>query len=233
MPPKKAAPAGGKSVFVIVVNNNINSVYATQESAQECADSINGKSKASTTARIELHALKGGSITFDAVEKEVKEQDDNDEAETSKSKAKATKKVEGENDAEAKAAAKASKTTTQNSKAKVIDDSLPDNVRELLNGSGSSLSGLAIVVTGVPPTLGRKNAERLVMNYGGKLAKSISKNTNYVVVGLQAGPKKLEMIEDLGIQTLNEDDFIQMLREGGTKRGLEGSDGPAAKKAKR
>jgi len=58
------------------------------------------------------------------------------------------------------------------------------------------------------------------MNYGGKLAKSISKNTTFVVVGNEAGPKKLEQISDLGLQTYDEDEFIELLEAGGsgTKR---------------
>jgi NAD-dependent DNA ligase len=235
MPPKKAAPAGGDSLYVVVVNNTVNSIYATQKSAQEHADSINDESVASTTARIELHTLKGGSITLNAAKNEVKEeQDDEDEVKASKDKTKVTKKVKGEEDAEPKRAGKATKAATKTSKAKAIEASLPDHVNKLLHGSGSFLSGLAIVVTGVPPMLGRQNAERLVMNYGGKLAKSISKNTDYVVVGREAGPKKLEQIEDLGIEALDEDEFIQMLEEGGgAKRGTEDGDGPAAKRAKK
>jgi BRCT domain type II-containing protein len=67
---------------------------------------------------------------------------------------------------------------------------LPDNVKALLAGSGSALKGKTVVVTGVPPTIGRKTAETLVQQYGGKLTKSLSKNTNYVVIGGDAGPKK-------------------------------------------
>ena len=69
-------------------------------------------------------------------------------------------------------------------------DGLPDNIKELLSGSGSVLSGYTVVVTGIPPTIGRKNAEKLVEAYGGKLTKSLSKNTGYVVVANDAGPKK-------------------------------------------
>lgn len=67
----------------------------------------------------------------------------------------------------------------------------------------------------MPPTLQRKNAEKLVANYGGKLVKSISKNTSFVVLGNDAGPKKLEQIEEIGIETLDEDAFIAMLEAGG------------------
>lgn len=47
--------------------------------------------------------------------------------------------------------------------------------------------------------------------HGGKLGKGITGKTNYVVVGNDAGPKKLEEIEKHGIETLDEDEFIEML----------------------
>lgn len=232
MPPKKTATAS--SLYVVVVNNAVNSVYASEESARAHVDSINGNSAASTSARIEAHLLKGGSVTPNAIKSEPK--DEEVETEAPKTKAKATKKAKGNDDGDdaEPVTAKPTKTVTQNPKAKAVSDALPDHVKALLDGSGSVLSGLAIVVTGVPPILGRQNAERLVMNYGGKLAKSISKNTNYVVVGREAGPKKLEQIADLGIKTMDEDEFIKMLETGGgggAKRAVEDDDEkPAAKK---
>ena len=232
MPPKKTVTA--PSVYVVVVNNAVNSVYASEESARAHMDSINDDSAASTSARIEVHLLKGGSVTPNAIKKEPKDEDV--EAEAPKAKAKATKKAKsnGDGDDAEPTTAKPTKTVAQNPKTKAISDNLPDNVKALLNGSGSVLSGLAVVVTGVLSMLGRQNAERLVMNYGGKLAKSISKNTDYVVVGRDAGPKKLEQIEDLGIETMDEDEFIEMLEGGGgAKRAVEDDEKPAAKKAKK
>jgi hypothetical protein len=79
--------------------------------------------------------------------------------------------------------------------------------------------------------LGRKSAEKLVTAYGGKLSKSLSKNTSYDMVGNDAGPKKLEQIDELGIETLNESGLIKMLERSGVgngdggermKRGAEG-----------
>jgi NAD-dependent DNA ligase len=237
MPPKKAAAAS--SVYVVVLNGEVNSIYASEESAHAHLDSIKADSAASS-ARIEVHVLKGGSVTPHAVKVVSKDSKDGKdaeaEAEAPKTKAKATKKSKGDDEgdnAETTGTSKPNKTGAQNAKAKAIEDSLPGNVKALLDGSGSVLSGLAIVVTGVPPTLGRQNAERLVLNYGGKLAKSISKNTNYVVVGREAGPKKLEQILDLGIQTMSEDELIEMLEGGGgVKRGAEEPEEPAAKKVK-
>ncbi|KAG9232734.1 hypothetical protein BJ875DRAFT_466075 [Amylocarpus encephaloides] len=102
------------------------------------------------------------------------------------------------------------------------DSNLPDNIKALLAGSGSVFVNKTMVVTGVPPTLGRKNAETLVTAYGGKIVKALSKKTDYVVVGNEAGPKKLEQISGFGIKVLDEDALIAMLEGGsssGTKRG--------------
>lgn len=87
------------------------------------------------------------------------------------------------------------------------------------------------------PSLGRKNAEKLVVNFGGKLTKSLSKNTSLVVVGNDAGPTKLDKIEELGIKTIDEDGFIALLEagsaSGGTKRAADADEKPKAKKAKK
>lgn len=289
MPPKKAAAVS--SVHIVVINNAVHSVYASEESAWDQLVSIKADSPASTTGRVETHLVQGG-VTSRAAKKAVKdesvkgeedgeaevkapkakakpkptkkvksEEEDNEdedgepEAKVPKAKAKAkpTKKVKAEEDdddeikeedaPEPKAparAAKAAKTLTQNPKAKALEDTLPENVKILLSGSGSVLSNQTIVVTGVPPKLGRQNVERLVMNYGGKLAKSISKNTTFVVVGRDAGPKKIEQIKDLEIESMGEDEFIEMLEsydaaDRGKREGEEGEEDekPVAKKVKK
>ena len=229
MPPKKVNTAS--NVYVIMVDKEIHSVHASEESAQAHLESINGD----TVAKIEIHALKGGSVTPSVIKKV--ERDEEGKAEFKAPKTKATKKGkadDGEDEVDPPDTTKPTKALTQNPKAKAIAESLPEHVKMLLNGSGSTLSGLSIVVTGVPPTLGRQNAEKLVQGYGGKLVKSISKNTNYVVVGSEAGPKKLEQIADLGIQQISEDDLIRMLETGNVlKREGDGGEKPAAKRAKK
>ncbi len=63
-------------------------------------------------------------------------------------------------------------------------------MKALLATKGDLLRGKNVVVTGIPPVMGRKNAEQLVQNFGAKLMKSLSKNTDFVVVGNEAGPAK-------------------------------------------
>ncbi|TVY86349.1 Replication factor C subunit, partial [Lachnellula willkommii] len=96
-------------------------------------------------------------------------------------------------------------------KSKSADEDLPENVQHLLANPSTALSGFIVVVTGVPPTIGRKTAEKLVETHGGKLGKSITGKTNYVVLGNDAGPKKLEQIEQHNIDTLDEDGLIELL----------------------
>lgn len=47
----------------------------------------------------------------------------------------------------------------------------------------SSVQGYTVVVTGVPAGVSRKDMEALVTKNGGKLTKSISKNTSFVMLG--------------------------------------------------
>ena len=232
MPPKKVTAAS--NVYVIVVNKEVHSVHVSEESAQAHLESING----GAVPKIEIHALRGGNVTPNAGKKVEKDEKNGEaEVEAPRTKPKATKKAKVEDEgleAEPTATAKPTKAFPQNPKAKAIEDGLPEHVKTLLSGSGSTLSGLAIVIIGVPPTLGRQNAERLVQNHGGKLAKSISKNTNYVVVGKDAGPKKLEQTADLGIQQISEEDLIQMLQTGNVlKRERDEGEKPPAKKPKK
>ncbi len=76
------------------------------------------------------------------------------------------------------------------------------------------LSGLTFVVTGHLERLSRDAAESLIKQYGGAVASSISKKTNYLVVGAEAG-SKLEKAQKLGTTLLDEDAFAALLHENG------------------
>ena len=79
-------------------------------------------------------------------------------------------------------------------------------------GGSDKLAGLTIVVTGTLPTLGRKEAEELIVSNGGKCSGSVSKKTSYVLAGEAAG-SKLTKAQDLGITVLNEEEFLKMLND--------------------
>jgi len=72
------------------------------------------------------------------------------------------------------------------------------------------LAGKTFVLTGSLPTLTRDEAARLIQEAGGSLASSVSKKTDYVVVGESPGTK-LARAEALGIPTLDEDGLRALL----------------------
>ncbi|WP_204104825.1 MULTISPECIES: NAD-dependent DNA ligase LigA [Spirulina sp. CCY15215] len=72
------------------------------------------------------------------------------------------------------------------------------------------LSDKILVITGTLPTLGRKEAEALIKQAGGKITSSISKKTDYLVVGENAG-SKLEKAVKLGITQLSESQLMTMI----------------------
>lgn len=76
----------------------------------------------------------------------------------------------------------------------------------------TALAGKTFVLTGTLPTLKRDEAKTLIQNAGGKVTGSISKKTNYVVVGEDAG-SKLEKAKELGITQLTEAELLTLLKE--------------------
>ena len=69
-------------------------------------------------------------------------------------------------------------------------------------------AGQTIVVTGTLPTLGRTEAEELIVKLGGKAAGSVSKKTSFVVAGESAG-SKLTKAKELGIPVIDEAEFLK------------------------
>jgi len=72
------------------------------------------------------------------------------------------------------------------------------------------LSGEIFVITGTLPTLSRDQAKELIEDAGGKVTDSVSKNTNFLVVGENAG-SKLEKARSLGIPVLDESELLLKL----------------------
>ena len=69
------------------------------------------------------------------------------------------------------------------------------------------LAGKSVVVTGTLPTLGRTDAEELIVSLGGKASGSVSKKTAFVVAGENAG-SKLDKARTLGVEVLDEAAFL-------------------------
>jgi DNA ligase (NAD+) len=72
------------------------------------------------------------------------------------------------------------------------------------------LSGKTVVLTGTLPTLSREEAKEMLEAAGAKVAGSVSKKTDYVVAGAEAG-SKLEKAQALGVAVLDEDGLRQLL----------------------
>lgn len=75
------------------------------------------------------------------------------------------------------------------------------------------LTGLTIVVTGSLENFTRDGVKDAIMSRGGKAAGSVSKKTDYVVVGANAG-SKADKAEQLGVPILDEAGFEKLLAEG-------------------
>lgn len=75
------------------------------------------------------------------------------------------------------------------------------------------LAGKTVVLTGTLPTLSRDEAKELLEAAGAKVAGSVSKKTDYVVAGAEAG-SKLEKAQELGVTVLDEDGLRALLAGG-------------------
>lgn len=75
----------------------------------------------------------------------------------------------------------------------------------------SPFYGKTVVLTGTLSSMGRKEATELLENLGAKVAGSVSKNTDYVIFGEEAG-SKLDKARALGVKTLDEDSFLAIAK---------------------
>lgn len=68
-----------------------------------------------------------------------------------------------------------------------------------------------LVFTGTMPTLGRAEAKTMAQDVGAKVSGSVSKKTDYVIAGAEAG-SKLEKAQQLGVTVIDEAEFLRMLK---------------------
>jgi DNA ligase (NAD+) len=85
--------------------------------------------------------------------------------------------------------------------------SAPKRVR----GGNGKLAGKTFVLTGTLPNLTREQASELIIQAGGKVSASVSKKTDYVVAGSEAG-SKLTKAEQLGIAIVDEAGLHRLLK---------------------
>ena len=69
------------------------------------------------------------------------------------------------------------------------------------------------MVTGTLPNLTREEATRMIEGAGGKVTGSVSKKTDYVVVGDDPGGTKYTKAQELGIEMLDEEGLLELVPE--------------------
>jgi len=84
------------------------------------------------------------------------------------------------------------------------------NSKESSSGDGR-FDGMVFVLTGGLDNYSRKEAEKIIENFGGKTSSSVSKKTTYVLAG-EDGGSKLTKAQELGITIINEQEFIKMIK---------------------
>ncbi len=98
---------------------------------------------------------------------------------------------------------------------KIVDELLRRvKLVEPAGAPAAQLAGLKVVFTGGLERLSRRDAKQLVESLGGRVTGSVSKETGFVVVGDSPG-SKYDDAQRLGVKTLTEDEFIELLRSKG------------------
>lgn len=97
---------------------------------------------------------------------------------------------------------------------RVIDRLLEFGVEPLPQAAagGGRLAGKTFVLTGTLDGMGRREAQELIEQAGGKVAGAVSKKTDYVVAGEKAG-SKLAKAQTLGIPVIGKEALLEMLEE--------------------
>lgn len=85
------------------------------------------------------------------------------------------------------------------------------NMKSLKSVKDARFKGLTFVLTGTLPSLKRNEAAEIIESFGGKTSSSVSKKTDYVLAGEEAG-SKLTKAQDLGITVISEKEFLQMTK---------------------
>jgi DNA ligase (NAD+) len=78
---------------------------------------------------------------------------------------------------------------------------------------GSLFDGLTFVLTGTLPTMKRSEAAALIEKNGGKTSSSVSKSTDFVLAGEEAG-SKLTKAQSLGVRIIDEETLLAMIEKG-------------------
>ena len=141
----------------------------------------------------------------------IQEENEAEESSVATSEVEANQKVSAERDADIE--------KIQSKIQPVVDDiidaadNVKDGVEDFVDTANydSPLSGKTVVFTGTLEKMTRSEAKAKALDAGAKVAGSVSKNTDYVVQGADAGSKAAKAAE-LGITVLNEEEFLELLK---------------------
>ena len=90
------------------------------------------------------------------------------------------------------------------------------NMKSCKEVSDNRFAGKTFVLTGTLPTYSRNEASAIIERFGGKTSSSVSKKTDYVLAGEEAG-SKLKKANELGITVIDEEEFIRMTGNSATE----------------
>ncbi len=85
------------------------------------------------------------------------------------------------------------------------------NMKSLKEVKDTRFAGKTFVLTGTLPTLTRNEASAIIEDFGGKTSSSVSKKTDYVLAGEEAG-SKLDKANKLGVTVISEEEFMEMIK---------------------
>lgn len=85
------------------------------------------------------------------------------------------------------------------------------NTKSLKEVKDSRFAGKTFVLTGTLPTMTRNAASEIIESFGGKTSSSVSKKTDFVLAGEEAG-SKLDKANKLGVAVISEEEFKEMIK---------------------
>ncbi|KAF8876170.1 purine nucleotide binding protein [Infundibulicybe gibba] len=121
------------------------------------------------------------------------------------------KKVEAESKDKGKAPPKPEKFDWAAAKAAKLAGPVAHGTKDVPDGAPDCLAGLSFVFTGELSSFSRDEAIDLAKRFGGRVVGQPSSKTNYVILGDNAGPSKIAAIRKHGINTLSEDEFLNLI----------------------
>ncbi|MBS6333195.1 MAG: NAD-dependent DNA ligase LigA [Veillonella sp.] len=83
---------------------------------------------------------------------------------------------------------------------------------DVVEAAGNQMEGEIVVLTGKLEIMGRSEAGKILEAHGAKVTGSVSKKTTLVIAGEDSG-SKLTKANELGIRVMNEEEFVELLRE--------------------